>query len=97
MRVAGRENVWAIGDAAAVPDPAKGGKQPSPPTAQHGLRQGKVVGDNVAATLSGGRCARSATGRWACSWTWASTRRWRRCSAFGCAASPRGSPPAPTT
>ena len=23
MRVAGRENVWAIGDAAAVPDPAK--------------------------------------------------------------------------
>ena len=53
-RVAGRENVWAIGDAAAVPDPARGGKQPSPPTAQHGLRQGKVVGDNVAATLSGG-------------------------------------------
>jgi NADH dehydrogenase len=53
MRVSGRENVWAIGDAAAVPDPAKGGKEPSPPTAQHALRQGKVVADNVAATLSG--------------------------------------------
>jgi NADH:ubiquinone reductase (H+-translocating) len=53
MRVEGRENVWAIGDAAAVPDPAKRGKQPSPPTAQHALRQGKVVGGNVAATLSG--------------------------------------------
>ena len=53
MRVEGRENVWAIGDAAAVPDPAKRGKTPCPPTAQHALRQGKVVGDNVAATLAG--------------------------------------------
>ena len=55
MRVRGRDNVWAIGDAAAVPDPAKGGKAPCPPTAQHALRQGRVVADNVAATLSGGR------------------------------------------
>jgi NADH dehydrogenase len=55
MRVSGRENVWAIGDAAAVPDPAKGGREPSPPTAQHALRQGKVVADNVAATLSGSK------------------------------------------
>jgi NADH dehydrogenase len=53
MRVEGRENVWAIGDAAAVPDPAKRGKSPCPPTAQHALRQGKVVGDSVAATLAG--------------------------------------------
>ena len=53
MRVPGRENVWAIGDAAAVPDPASGGKRASPPTAQHALRQGKVVGDNVARTLGG--------------------------------------------
>ncbi|MFL5866540.1 MAG: NAD(P)/FAD-dependent oxidoreductase [Thermoleophilaceae bacterium] len=53
MRVKGRENVWAIGDAAAVPDPAKGGKQPSPPTAQHAIRQGRVVADNLAATLAG--------------------------------------------
>jgi NADH:quinone reductase (non-electrogenic) len=55
MRVRGHENVWAIGDSAAVPDPAKGGAKPSPPTAQHALRQGKRVADNVAATLSHGR------------------------------------------
>ena len=53
-RVPGHANVWAIGDAAAVPDPANKGK-PSPPTAQHVIRQGKVVADNVAATLSGGK------------------------------------------
>jgi NADH dehydrogenase len=55
MRVDGRENVWAIGDAAAVPDPAKGGRQPSPPTAQHAIRQGRLVADNVAAMLAGRR------------------------------------------
>src|SRR4051794_18633538 len=31
MQVSGHQNVWAIGDAAAVPDPAKKGNQPSPP------------------------------------------------------------------
>jgi NADH:ubiquinone reductase (H+-translocating) len=54
-RVKGRENVWAIGDCAAVPDPAKRGKLPSPPTAQHAIRQGRVAADNVAASLSGSR------------------------------------------
>jgi NADH dehydrogenase len=54
MRVAGHENVWAIGDAAAVPDPANPG-HPSPPTAQHGLRQGRRVARNVAAALGRGR------------------------------------------
>jgi NADH dehydrogenase len=55
MRVPGFDNVWAIGDAAAVPDPAKKGRAPSPPTAQHAMRQGKVVADNVAAVLGHGR------------------------------------------
>jgi NADH dehydrogenase len=55
LRVKGRENVWAVGDAAAVPDPAKHYKDPSPPTAQHALRQGKVAADNVAATLGHGK------------------------------------------
>jgi NADH dehydrogenase len=54
LRVAGQQCVWAIGDSAAVPDPAQKGRRPSPPTAQHAVRQGKVVADNVAATLSGG-------------------------------------------
>jgi NADH:ubiquinone reductase (H+-translocating) len=50
--VTGRPGVWAIGDAAAVPDPANKGN-PSPPTAQHVLRQAKVAADNAAAALAG--------------------------------------------
>ena len=54
MRVEGHEHVWAIGDCAAVPDPARKG-QPCPPTAQHAIRQGRLVARNVAATLGKGR------------------------------------------
>ena len=54
MRVRGVEGVWAIGDAAAVPDPARPG-HPCPPTAQHAMRQGKRVAQNVAAELGSGR------------------------------------------
>jgi NADH:ubiquinone reductase (H+-translocating) len=46
--------VWAIGDCAAVPDAARAG-QPCPPTAQHAIRQGRLVARNVAATLRGER------------------------------------------
>jgi NADH dehydrogenase len=53
LQVPGFDNVWALGDCAAVPDPARKG-QPSPPTAQHAIRQGRVVGHNVAAALGGG-------------------------------------------
>jgi NADH:ubiquinone reductase (H+-translocating) len=52
-RVEGREEVWAIGDSAAVPDPARPG-QPTPPTCQHALRQGRTVAGNVAAALGAG-------------------------------------------
>jgi NADH:quinone reductase (non-electrogenic) len=52
-QVEGFEDVWAIGDAAAVPDPARPG-QPSPPTCQHAIRQGRTVGANVAAALGEG-------------------------------------------
>jgi NADH dehydrogenase len=55
MRVRGLDNVWAIGDAAAVPDPAKHRRAPSPPTCQHAIRQGRRVAENVAATLGRGR------------------------------------------
>ena len=54
MQVEGRLNVWAIGDAAAVPDPARKGHA-CPPTCQHSLRQGKRVARNVAAALGNGR------------------------------------------
>jgi NADH:ubiquinone reductase (H+-translocating) len=53
MKVPGRDNVWAIGDAAAVPDPAKRRQAPSPPTCQHAIRQGRRVAENVAAALGG--------------------------------------------
>ncbi len=53
MRVRDQENVWAIGDAAAVPDPARRGES-APPTAQHAIRQGRRVARNVAAELGAG-------------------------------------------
>ena len=53
MRVTGTSNVWAIGDAAAVPDPAQHRRAPSPPTCQHAIRQGRRVAENVAANLAG--------------------------------------------
>lgn len=46
--------VFALGDAAAVPDLARGGDGAiCPPTAQHALRQGRTVADNVIASLRG--------------------------------------------
>ncbi len=50
MRVVGYDNVWALGDIAAIPDPARPGL-PCPPTAQHAIRQGKLMANNVAAAL----------------------------------------------
>ncbi len=54
MRVPRVEGVWAIGDAAGVPDPAREG-EPCPPTAQHAIRQGRRVARNVAASIGNGR------------------------------------------
>ena len=51
LRVEGIEDVWGAGDAASVPDETTGGL--SPPTAQHGLRQGKRVAANIEAFLAG--------------------------------------------
>jgi NADH:ubiquinone reductase (H+-translocating) len=55
LRVKGQENIWAIGDVAAVPDPSAKGQRPTPPTAQHALRQGRLVADNVASALGHGQ------------------------------------------
>ncbi len=54
MRVSDHQSIWAIGDAAAVPNPLDQ-ERPSPPTAQHARRQGIAVGRNVAASLGKGR------------------------------------------
>jgi NADH dehydrogenase len=53
MRVEGTDDIWAIGDAAAVPNPMNPDR-PSPPTAQQARRQGIAAGKNVAATLGKG-------------------------------------------
>lgn len=60
MAVPGHEHVWALGDAAAVPDLTAatgqdGARRPAPPTAQHAQRQGLAVARNVAASLGVGR------------------------------------------
>ena len=54
LRVDGRDDVYALGDAAAVPDPDGG---MCPPTAQHALRQGHVCARNIAASYGVGAAA----------------------------------------
>ncbi len=43
--------VWALGDAAHIMNEETG--KPHPPTAQHALREGKIVARNIAASLRG--------------------------------------------
>jgi len=52
LRVVGVPDAWAAGDIAAVPDVTTGGL--APPTAQHALREGRVLGRNVVASILGG-------------------------------------------
>jgi len=52
MEVPHWPGVWALGDCAVVPDPKTG--KPYPPTAQHALREGKVLAQNLAAVIRGG-------------------------------------------
>ena len=53
LRVADHPGVFACGDAAAVPDPARPGQVTSM-TAQHAVRQGALAARNVAASLGHG-------------------------------------------
>jgi NADH dehydrogenase len=53
LQVPGHPDVFAAGDAAAVPDLTQPGKV-TPPTAQHATRQAKVLARNVAASLGYG-------------------------------------------
>jgi NADH dehydrogenase len=54
LTVPGHPDVFAAGDAAAVPDVTQPGKI-TPPTAQHATRQGKTLARNVAASLGHGK------------------------------------------
>jgi NADH:ubiquinone reductase (H+-translocating) len=51
LRVMGFRNLWALGDAAAVPDRQNGGM--CPPTAQYAVRQGTQCARNVLAIIRG--------------------------------------------
>jgi NADH dehydrogenase len=51
LEVDGIDGLWALGDCALVPDPATG--KYCPPTAQHASREGKVVAQNIIASVYG--------------------------------------------
>jgi len=51
LEVEGLDGVWALGDCALVPDHGTGGY--CPPTAQHASREGKVLAQNIIATVTG--------------------------------------------
>lgn len=51
LEVVGWPGVWALGDCAAVPDSST--SKFSPPTAQHALRQGNVLAQNIIASIRG--------------------------------------------
>ncbi len=52
MEVAEWPGVWSLGDCATVPDLTTG--KMCPPTAQHALRQGRVLARNILAVIRGG-------------------------------------------
>jgi NADH dehydrogenase len=49
LEVPGHRGLWALGDCAEIPNGHDA--TPCPPTAQHAIRQGKVVAENIAASL----------------------------------------------
>lgn len=51
MRVPGVDGVWALGDCASIPDDVEGGVYPM--TAQHAIREGPQLADNIVAVLHG--------------------------------------------
>ncbi|MGH3096552.1 MAG: NAD(P)/FAD-dependent oxidoreductase [Streptosporangiales bacterium] len=53
LTVEGLEDAWAAGDCAAVPDVTNPG-QVCPPSAQHAVRQAKLLAKNVITTMRGG-------------------------------------------
>ena len=55
MRVVGKENVWALGDAALIPlcDEPSERQDYAPPTAQFAVREGKQLGLNIRRVIHG--------------------------------------------
>lgn len=53
LEVPGCEGLWAVGDCAVVIDPRT--TKPYPATAQHAMREGKTVAENLLAAIRGGK------------------------------------------
>jgi NADH dehydrogenase len=53
LRVEDVDGAWSAGDGAAVPDLTAGPGVTTSPSAQHAVRQAKVLGDNIALVLNG--------------------------------------------
>jgi NADH dehydrogenase len=53
MQVSGRNDVWALGDCAAIPDPSDPHGRPYPQLAQHALREAKVLAVNIVRSIRG--------------------------------------------
>lgn len=53
MQVGGFDGVWAVGDCSSIIDQKTG--KPHPPTAQHAIRQGRILAHNITASIRGGK------------------------------------------
>ncbi len=53
LEVSDSSNIWALGDCAAIPIGATG--KFHPPTAQHALRQGRTLANNITVAIRGGQ------------------------------------------
>ncbi len=51
LEVPDHPGLWGLGDCAEIRNPESG--QPYPPTAQHAIREGKLVAENIAASIRG--------------------------------------------
>lgn len=52
LEVPGTTGIWALGDCAEIPNPQT--SQPYPSTAQHAVREGRIVARNIAGFVRGG-------------------------------------------
>ena len=73
LQAEGRQNIWSLGDCAAVPNAANAG-QVDPPTSQHALRQGKQLVKNLQAFRAAGHWGVTVSGLSARSPPWAERR-----------------------
>ena len=55
LRIEGLDDAWAAGDSAAVPDVTGAPGALTTPSAQHALRQAKLLASNIATVLHGGK------------------------------------------